>query len=218
MHQSIIDYADILRDYMLLWQELKKCDVAIVWGSVDLSVPVYTAELYHRWLIDTIIFSGGVGRNTDGVFDVSEAIQYRDIAIWLWVPDEAIYVDTQATNTAQNYTNSLQIIEHEWISSDSVMLIHKPYMERRVRATVEAQFPTLFALEPIVTSIDLPMMDYVARGDTFFDIDGLVHMLVWETHRIMHYPSLWFQSPQLMSDQVLQAYVQLIQEGYTKFI
>jgi len=66
--------------------------------------------------------------------------------------------------------------------------------------------------------MSVSMETYAERDDTFFDLEWLVHMLVTETHRILHYPAKWFQSHQHMPDEVLQAYTELLQEWYTHYL
>ena len=216
MDTSIHQKAQILRDYMLMWHQLQYCDVAIVWWSVDLSVPTYVAGLYHRWLIGKIIFSGGVGRNTDGVFEKSEAEMYADIAIFLWVPSDVIILEKESTNTWANIINSMNIVFDNWISHELIMLVHKPYMERRFYAAFEARFPALVD-RVTVTSMNISIDEYSARDDTY-EYEDLIHMLVWDIQRIINYPKEWFQSHQHMSDEVLQAYTELLQEWYTHYL
>ncbi|MCW8219621.1 YdcF family protein [Streptomyces griseolus] len=53
----------------------------------------------------------------------------------LGVPAEAILLEPEAGNTGQNSTPSREVLATIGISPTTVMLVSKPYMERRSLAT-----------------------------------------------------------------------------------
>lgn len=53
-------------------------------------------------------------------------------ALCLGVPDEAIVVEAEAVNTGQNIGFSRELLAEAGIAVESVLLISKPYMQRRV--------------------------------------------------------------------------------------
>ncbi|PLX61493.1 MAG: hypothetical protein C0632_11615, partial [Vibrio alginolyticus] len=66
-------HIETLWDYMQLKHELKPADCLFVMCSNDVRVAEHAANLYHQKLAPLIVFSGGEGRFTDGLFEKSEA-------------------------------------------------------------------------------------------------------------------------------------------------
>lgn len=62
-------HIETLWDYMQLKHELKPADCLFVMCSNDVRVAEHAAKLYHQKLAPLIVFSGGEGRFTDGLFE-----------------------------------------------------------------------------------------------------------------------------------------------------
>ena len=62
--QEVITHLQVLRNYMIMWHELKKSDLIFVLCSYDTRVAERAAELYHAWYADTILVSWWLGRGT----------------------------------------------------------------------------------------------------------------------------------------------------------
>lgn len=75
-----------------LRHDLHPCDVGIGLGSHDSGVAIYIAELFHRAMFPLILFSGANAPTTVDRFPRGEAVHYRDQAIGLNVPADAIRV------------------------------------------------------------------------------------------------------------------------------
>jgi uncharacterized SAM-binding protein YcdF (DUF218 family) len=90
-----------------------------------------------------------------------------------------------------------------------VMLISRPYQQRRAYATCRKVWPDV---EVICQSIPLPLDDYVA---SIGDADRVVNMLVGDTQRIELYAERGYAIPQPIPDDVRQAYQRLVARGYT---
>ena len=56
----------------------------------------------------------------------------------LGVPQSAIIIEPEAANTGQNITFSRRVLADAGITPNLVMLISKPYMQRRLRDGAEA--------------------------------------------------------------------------------
>lgn len=115
--------------------ELRSVDVAIGLGSHDLGVAAHSAELYRSELFPTLVFTGGNSPTTAQVFPRGEAVHFREHAIDLGVPAEAILLEPNAGNTGQNITLSREVLVAAGITPASVLLVSKPSMERRSFAT-----------------------------------------------------------------------------------
>lgn len=66
------------------------------------SVATHTVELYLRDLFPLIVFTGATAPTTRDRFSRGEAIHFREHAIALGVPDNAIVVEPDAGSTIQN--------------------------------------------------------------------------------------------------------------------
>lgn len=127
--------AQTIWDYHQVGHEVTSCDAAIGLGSHDLGVAAYAAELYHTGLFSVLVFSGANSPTTAKRFPRGEAVHYREHAIELGVPDSAILVESQANNTGQNISLSRVLLAEHGHTPRSLLLISKPYMERRAFAT-----------------------------------------------------------------------------------
>jgi uncharacterized SAM-binding protein YcdF (DUF218 family) len=196
-------------NYHLMHHQLDPVDVGIGLGSHDLGVATYAAKLYHEQLFPTIVFTGASSPTTAARFPRGEAVHYREHAIELGVPSSAIKVETGATNTGQNIALTRDLLADSDSPVRTVLLISKPYMERRAFATCQKVWPEVQA---ICASEPLGFDDYLTSiGDTKLVID----MLVGDLQRVIEYPALGFAVEQEIPDNVETAYERLVSAGYT---
>lgn len=94
--------AALIWEYHQMRHAPRPVDVAIGLGSHDLGVATRAAELYRAGLFPTLVFTGGNSPTTAKVFPRGEAVHYREHAIGLGVPSEAILLEPSAGNTGQN--------------------------------------------------------------------------------------------------------------------
>jgi uncharacterized SAM-binding protein YcdF (DUF218 family) len=211
--QSTIDrLAKVLWDYHHLNNELRHCDAILALCSFDRRVAERAAQLFLDGLGRYLIFSGGVGRNTEGKFDQPEAQIFADIARQLGVPSSAILVEDQSTNTGENILFIHRLLAQRGLRPRSLILVQKPYMERRTYATFKKQWPG-GAVDFLVTS---PQIDY----DNYFDQENpaelVINVMVGNLQRIKEYPKAGYQIEQEIPSNVWDAYEELIQLGYDK--
>ncbi|WP_246485765.1 YdcF family protein [Kribbella qitaiheensis] len=204
-----------LEDALLIWKyhqmghELKSVDAAIGLGSHDLGVADYAAELYRREFFPVVVFSGGNSPTTKAKFPRGEAVHYKEHAVSLGIPETSILVDVEATNTGQNITLSKRVLAQESILPDSVMLISKPYMERRAYATCRKMWPEV---QVVCASEPLKFDDYISNiGNAKLVID----MLVGDLQRVIEYPKMGFAVEQVVPEEIQGAFQRLIEAGYT---
>ncbi|TDD59330.1 YdcF family protein [Kribbella antibiotica] len=199
--------AQLIWDYHQMHHELRPTDVGIGLGSHDLGVATFAAHLYKQRLFPTLVFTGANSRTTLTRFPRGEAIHYREHAITLGVPESDVLIEPRATNTGQNIAFTRELLAAEPI--ESVLLISKPYMERRAFATCQKLWPDV---EVTCASEPIELADYIANiGDPKLVLD----MLVGDLQRIIEYPALGFAIEQEVPDEVHVAYERLIQAGYT---
>jgi len=200
-------------DYLCMHQEIKASDCMLVLGSHDTSVAERAADIFLEGLAPLIVFSGGFGYLTQETWKVSEAETFAELAIKRGVPASAILLESKSTNTGENVVFSMQLLKERNIHPLSLILVHKPYMERRTYATFRNHFKDV----PIsVTSPRISMTDYLSSGiipyETFLDT------LAGDLYRIKTYSSKGFQIPQEIPEDVWAAYTELVGMGFDKRI
>ncbi len=199
----------IVWNYHLTKHELRPCSAAIGLGSHDLGVAALAARLHHDGLFPVVVFSGATSPTTVARFPRGEARHYREHAIELGVPEHAILVEPTAVNTGQNIERSRAVLQQAGIPVTSVLLISKPYMERRAYATCRHVWPEV---DVICASESLDLDDY---AKTIGNERLVIDMLVGDLQRIIEYPKQGFAIAQDVPDSVLAAYERLIHAGFT---
>ncbi|MFN1618500.1 YdcF family protein [Vibrio rotiferianus] len=199
---KLYQHIETLWDYMQLNQELTPADCIFVMCSNDLRVAEYAAKLYHQKLAPLIIFSGGEGRFTDGLFDKSEAETFTEIAKLAGVPNEAILVETKSSNSGENVRFTEQLLREKEIKCESLILVQKPFMERRAIATFEKQWQSPYS-QLQVTSTAHPFFEYINEEMTLMMV---LEALMEDFSRVKTYPEKGFQTEQEIPAHVESSY------------
>ncbi len=199
---KLYQHIEKLWDYMQLKHELKPADCLLVMCSNDVRVAEYAAQLYHQKLATFIVFSGGTGRFTEGVFDKSEAETFADIAREAGVPSEAILLETQSTNSGENVRFTEKLIKEKGIHCDSIILVQKPFMERRAIATFEKQWLSPYS-NLQVSSTGLSFFDYINED---MPLMMVLDALLEDYARVKTYPRKGYQTQQVIPAQVESSY------------
>ncbi|WP_433456368.1 YdcF family protein (plasmid) [Streptomyces sp. CA-142005] len=186
----------------------RPCSAAIGLGSHDLGVATAAADLYRAGLFPVLVFSGGNSPTTRARFPRGEAVHYREHALSLGVPGEVILVEPNAANTGQNITFSRELLAEAGVQVESLLLISKPYMERRSYATCRKLWPEVHV---VCASEPLELDDYIKSiGDEKLVVD----MLVGDLQRVIEYPKLGFAVEQEVPRDVYDAYERLLRAGF----
>ncbi|RSN91845.1 hypothetical protein DMH26_26225 [Streptomyces sp. WAC 05379] len=201
--------AQLLWDYQQMHHEPRPCSVGIGLGSHDLGVADTTVDLYRRGMMPLIVFTGATSRTTKGRMPRGEAEHYRDRAVELGVPPEAILVEPRARNTGQNITLSRALLEERGADVSSALLVSKPYEERRAYATARKLWPDV---EFVSASAPMTLPDYV---DSINDAHLVVDMVVGALQRLLIYPTQGFMITQEVPVNVVRAYERLSSRGFT---
>src|SRR5688500_19949159 len=98
-------------DYHLMKHTLAPADCILTLGSHDTRVAERAAELYLQGWAPLLIFSGGLGRLTQDMWTDTEADRFARIAITMGVPQNAILIENQSTNTGENITFTQQLLK-----------------------------------------------------------------------------------------------------------
>ncbi|MGW5612626.1 YdcF family protein [Streptomyces sp. NPDC003877] len=200
--------AKVIWDYHQLGHEARPCSAAIGLGSHDLGVATTAADLFRAGLFPVVVFSGGNSPTTRARFPRGEAVHYREHALSLGVPDEAVLVEPRAANTGQNISFSREVLANAGVEVESLLLISKPYMERRSYATCRKLWPEV---DVVCASEPLELDDYIKSiGDEKLVVD----MLVGDLQRVIEYPRLGFAVAQDVPGEVYDAYERLLRAGF----
>jgi len=205
MSKRIYQHLETLWQYMQMDHQLAKADVIIVLGSNDSRVAEVAASLYHQGLAPLLVFSGGHGRFTKGLYERSEAVTFATVAKDCGVPEENILLESRSTNSGENVQFTYELLKKHGISPKRIILVQKPYMERRAYATFMKQWPE--PLESLqVTSQANSFFDYLTEDLT---LDFVIEALIGDFERVKDYPLQGFQIEQDIPEEVMQAYLAL---------
>lgn len=209
---STDDLAEIIWNYHLLHHQLKKSDCILVLGSHDLRVAERGVELYEKKYAPVIMFSGNRGVLTEGMFEKPEADVFADVARRRGVHETSIIIERDSKNTGENVSFSRKMLEDIGLPIRSLIVVQKPYMERRAYATFKKLWPEP---EVIVTSPQLSFDEYV-NGQ--YPKEYVINIMVGDLQRITLYAERGFQIPQEIPPDVWSAYEKLVRRGYTKHL
>lgn len=201
--------AQVIWDYHRMHHELRRCAAGIALGSNDLGVATHAAGLYHQGLFPVLVLTGANSPTTLARFPRGEATHYRDQVLDLGVPERAVLVEPAATNTGQNIERSRAVLGEAGIQVDSVLLISKPYMQRRAYVTCRKLWPEV---TPVCAAQPVDFADYVRSIETGHLV---IDHLVGDLQRIVEYPARGFAIAQQVPASVLAAYQRLVQAGFT---
>ncbi|MFD6325377.1 YdcF family protein [Streptomyces sp. NPDC058442] len=208
---STQDWADTRRlwEYHQMGHSLRPCSVAIGLGSHDLGVADTAVDLYKRGMAPLLVFTGATSPTTRDRMPRGEAVHYQERALELGVPSSAVLVEPRARNTGENIRFSRDLLEEADVDVSSVLLISKPYEERRAYATACKLWPEV---EFVSASTPMTLDEYV---DSIGDARLVIDMLVGALQRLMIYPAQGFMVSQPVPGDVIEAYERLCQSGFT---
>ena len=204
-------YAKIIWDYMLMHQKLEKADIILCFGSNDVRTADWAVDIYKRKFAPIIVCSGGNGK--DSAYLEPEAVVFSKRMIELGIPAEAIILEPNATNTGENILFTKELLQKKNIQVKKLILVQKPYMERRAFSAMRKQWPEV---ECIVTSPEISYEEYPNGRKPEFK-KRYTDVMVGDLLRIKEYPKLGFQIEQEIPNDVWQAGQELVKLGYDKY-
>lgn len=199
-----------LWDYHRLDHEPQPADVAIGLGSHDPGVPAHAAQLHADGLFPLVVFTGANAPTSLQRFPRGEAVHYREIALEHGMPDEAILLEPNARNTGENISLTRDLLRERGIEVRSVLLISKPYQQRRAYATAAKLWPEVrFSCTARQQTLDEHL-------DSVGDVERFISLLVGDTQRITSYARRGFSVEQPVPQRVEDAFGRLVEAGYTR--
>lgn len=174
---------------------LEKADCILVLGSHDLRVAERGAQLFLEGWAPLLVFSGGRG-NLTSTWEKTEGELFAKIAIEMGVPEDKILIEDKSSNTGENILFTKKLLSKRGIDPRKIILVQKPYMERRSYATFKKVWPEK---EVIVTSPKISFEDYANEK---ISEDEAINIMVGYLQRIKIYSEKGFQIPQEIPDDV----------------
>jgi uncharacterized SAM-binding protein YcdF (DUF218 family) len=206
----------ILWDYLRMNHKLEKSDCIVVLGSHDTRVAKRGAEIFLEGFAPLIVFSGGYGKLTKHIWNTTEAEKFARIAMDMGVPETSILIEDKSSNTGENILFVKDLINNKKIKVQKIIAVNKPYMERRTYAAFKKLWEDI---DVIVTSPQMELTEYLAgyRSGEITE-DEVINVMVGDLQRIKMYPEKGFQVHQDIPKEVWDAYLKLVEMGYTKHL
>ena len=211
---NYLPHLQVIWDYLCLHREPEKADVIVGFGNFNTDIPRRAAELYHQGLAPKILFTGGLGRNTEGLLPEPEALRFAKVAMERGVPECDIILEDKSANTKENILFTREKLERLGIPHHRVLGVHQPFMERRIKAAMGVYWPELnFS----VTSPRVTIPEYLARAkDQGISENASISVIVGDFQRMDLYAKLGYQLPQEIPQEAWDAFHALVALGYDK--
>jgi uncharacterized SAM-binding protein YcdF (DUF218 family) len=199
-------------DYHRMGHRLVAADIILVLCSHDTVVASYGAQLWLDGWAPRLMYSGGLGAITKRLWQEPEADQFARIAIEMGVPRDRILIENRSTNTGENVRFTRELLETQGFDPSRVIVVQKPYMERRSYATFHKVWPNK---EVVVTSPPISFDEYLARySNADLSADAVIGIMAGDLQRIRVYPQMGFQIEQEIPEDVWAAFEELVSLGY----
>ena len=209
---DFLEPLQIVWDYLGMHQAPEKADVIVGFGNFNTNIARRAAELYLQGLAPVVLFTGGLGRNTEGLLPEPEAVRFARVAMECGVPESAILMEPDSTNTAENILFTRRLLEETGIAHDRILGVHQPFMERRITAAMGVYWPEQIFF---VTSPQTSVADYLAdakrQGITE---NAAVSVIVGDFQRMDLYAKKGYQIPQYIPPEAWAAFHQLVKMGF----
>lgn len=199
---------------MRLDMPIEKAELLIGMGAADTRIAERTAELFLDGYGESIVFTGGLGKITKHTQTTTEAEKFFEVAVKMGVPANKIMLEKEATNSGENILFVQKLLKNQNINPNSLLVVTKPYMERRVWAAYKKQWSDT-KVKIFVTS---PQLSYEENFNESIPKDLFINIMVGDVQRIKVYAEKGFQVEQKAPKQVWDAYEQLVNIGYTDFV
>lgn len=125
--------AALIWDYHQMGHDLHACNVAIGLGSHDLGVAEHTAKLYQQGYAPKIVFTGATSPPPPGRSFPTAKPSPTGLARSNSASPRT--TSSSSPTPAQNLVFSRAVLHDAGVHPDTVLLVCKPYMQRRAYAT-----------------------------------------------------------------------------------
>ena len=211
---DFLEPLQVIWDYLGMHQEPVQADVIVGFGNFNTDIARRAAELYHQGYAPKILFTGGLGRNTEGMLPEPEAVRFAKVAMECGVPEEDIILEDKSRNTKENIEFTRALLEEQGIPHAHILGVHQPFMERRIVAAMGVYWPQQSFS---VTCPQVTIPEYLRRAlEQGITENASVSVIVGDFQRIELYAKLGYQLPQYIPEEAWEAYRKLVAMGYDK--
>ncbi len=206
--------AENIWNYLKLDQSLTIMLCFLVFGSHDLQVAEYAADLFWKYGGEVMVITGGRGRITEKIWDVPEAERFAEAAVRRGVPENRILIEPHASNTGENISFSRALMEKSGLGHVKQMTaVCQPFRERRVCYSLKKQWPEM---EFSVISPQDTFEDYLRLYEEsgILSAEDFVSMLTGELQRVAAYGRKGFMISQQIPEDVMQSCSRLVERGF----
>ena len=204
----------VIWDYLCLNEPLEKADCIVGFGNFNTDIARRAAELYHQAYAPKVLFTGGLGRNTEGLLPEPEAVRFAKVAMECGVPECDIILEPNSTNTKENILFTRERLEALGLPHRRILGVHQPFMERRIKAAMGVYWPSL---DFRITSPQVTIPQYLeAAMRQGVGHEASISVIVGDFQRMDLYAKLGYQLPQHIPDAAWSAFHTLVEMGYDK--
>ena len=234
MDREILERAEIIWNYHKIKHDVLKDDFAaqtdgiLIFGSSDISVADEAANLWLKIVKDRLIgnkvfpymiFSGGIGTGPHSGYNLmgwkrpeAEIFSERVVSIIKsntdpsYIKNLRIFVENQGKNSGENVDFSKRIIEENNLLSNKLIIVQKPFMERRTYATFKYRWPNP---DIRLYSANTSLLEYPEKSKV--PLEEVIGIMLGDLQRIKLYapPHGNFQIPQEIPEEVWRAFISL---------
>lgn len=208
MTSEIYTAALKLWDYHHMKHAIAEADCIMVLGSHDTRVAEEGARLFLDGMAPLIVFSGGLGNLTSKIWTETEADKFAAIAQNMGVPRSAMLIENESTNTGENIIFTQEIFSAHNLDPRSMILVQKPYMERRTYATAKIYWLDKYLM---ITSPQISFDNYYNKE---IRVEKVISIMVGDLERIRYYHEKGYQIYQEIPVDVWKAWELLVAAGY----
>ena len=137
---------------------------------------------------------------------------FADVAECRGTPRERILIETRAINTAENLRFARALLIERGLRPRNIVLAVKPFMQRRVWATLAVEWPEMPAT---LASPDMTLDEYFTSELT---PEKIINIMMGDLQRIWIYAGKGWSAPQRLPVEVREAYQRLVALGFTKHL
>lgn len=209
---SYLEPLQVLWDYLCLKEEPRKADVIVGFGNFNVNIARRAAQLYLDGYAPKILFTGGLGRNTEGLMSESEALRFAKTAYACGVPECDVIIEDKSRNTAENIHFTRAALEKLGLEKGRLLGVHQPFMERRIVAAMGVYWPEAdFTVTSPQVSIEEYVSDAIKQGITE---NAAVSVIVGDFQRMELYAQKGWQLPQEIPENAWEAFHRLVEMGF----
>ena len=204
----------VIWDYLGMHQKPRKADCIVGFGNFNTNIARRAADLYHQGYAPKILFTGGLGRNTEGLLPEPEAVRFAKVAMECGVPECDIILEDKSTNTKENIDFTRNKLMELSLPHERILGVHQPFMERRITAAIGVYWPELeFTVTSPQVTIPQYLEDSLRQGITE---NAAVSVIVGDFQRMDLYAKLGYQLPQHIPAEAWAAFHELVAMGFDK--